>query len=415
MKNINPFENAQQQLKNANKIIELDESVLEVLMQPEKILEVNIPVKLDSGKVEVFRGFRAQHNTARGPAKGGIRFHPNVSKEEVMALSMWMTWKCAVVNIPFGGGKGGVIVDPRKLSDNEIEKLSRGYIRAIKSIIGPHKDIPAPDVYTNSQIMAWMMDEYSKLEGKKVYAMITGKPLDLGGSQGRDSATARGGVYVMEEMRKKLGWDTRNTSVAIQGYGNAGHFAAKLLNGLGYKIVAVSDSRGGIYNPDGLNSEDVFKHKSETNSVRNFPGSKNIDNSELLELDVDVLVPAALENQITHENAEKIKAKVILELANGPTTPEADEILFKNGVVVIPDILANAGGVVVSYFEWVQNLDSNYWSEKDVFEKLKKKMVSAFGNIFELKEKHGIDMRKAAYVSAIARVTYAMAGHVGGK
>jgi len=408
MENINPFKNAQEQLKKASRVMELSNDVLNVLMQPERIMEVNIPVKLNSGKVEVFKGFRSQHNTARGPAKGGIRYHPDVSKDEVMALSMWMTWKCGVVDIPFGGGKGGVIVDPRKLSDSEVEKLSRGYIRAIKPIIGPHKDVPAPDVYTNSQIMAWMMDEYSKLEGKETYAMITGKPLELGGSKGRDTATARGGIYVLEEMRKKLEWSAEDTKVAIQGYGNAGHFAAKILEGLGYKIVAVSDSRGGIYNDEGLDSEEVFKHKLSSGSVRNFSGAKNIDNSELLELDVDVLIPAALENQITRENAGKIKAKVVLELANGPTTPEADEMLFKNDIIVIPDILANAGGVVVSYFEWVQNLDDKYWDEWEVFEKLKKKMVSAFERIFELKEKHGIDMRMAAYVSAITRVKNAM-------
>ncbi|MBC8444208.1 Glu/Leu/Phe/Val dehydrogenase [Candidatus Woesearchaeota archaeon] len=405
---MNPFENAQVQLKKAADLMKLDKNIYEILKQPQRILEVNIPVKMDDGTIKVFKGFRSQHNNSRGPTKGGIRFHPDVSKEEVMALSMWMTWKCAAVNIPYGGGKGGVIVNSHELSEKELEKLSRNYIEAIKPIIGPSKDIPAPDVYTNPKIMAWMMDEFSRLEGFHNPAVITGKPIEVGGSQGRGFSTAQGGVYTLNEAMKKLGIEKKDTTVAIQGYGNAGYFAAKILYEQGYKIVAVSDSKGGIYSEMGLDPEKVFSHKKKTGSVKNFQDTKNITNEDILELKTAVLVPAALENQITKENASKIQAKIILELANGPTTPEADEMLFKDKVLVIPDILANAGGVVVSYFEWVQNLMNYYWTEEEVLGKLKKIMADSFNQIYKIQQKYKIDMRTATYISAVSRVASAM-------
>ena len=400
-----PLKNAQTQLKEVAKILNLDKNIYEILKQPQLILEVNIPVKMDNGNIKIFKGFRVQHNNIRGPTKGGIRFHPNVTKEEIMALSMWMTWKCAAVNIPYGGAKGGVIVDPKQLSEKEIEQLSRNYIKAIKQIIGPNKDIPAPDVYTNPKIMAWMVDEFSRLEGIHSPAAITGKPLELGGSHGRKFSTAQGGVYVLNEAVKKLNLKPKETTIAIQGYGNAGYFAAKLLHNQNYKVVAVSDSNGAIYSEEGINPESLLSYKKKKGSVKNFPFTKNITNTKLLELNVDILIPAALENQITKKNASKIKSRIILELANGPTTPNADKILFKNNVLVIPDILANAGGVVVSYFEWMQNLTNCYWEEEEVIKKLKKKMIKAFNEIYEIQKKYEIDMRVATYISAVSRVT----------
>jgi glutamate dehydrogenase len=405
---MDPFLNAQEQLKKAAKVMDLDDNTFEVLKQPQRILEVSIPVKMDDGTIKVFKGFRSQHNSARGPTKGGIRFHPDVSKSEVKALSMWMTWKCAAVGIPYGGGKGGVIVDPRELSEKELEQLSRGYIEAIKPIIGPSKDIPAPDVYTNPKIMAWMMDEFSRLEGFNSPAVITGKPLEVGGSHGRGFSTAMGGVYVLIEALKTIGKDSKGISVAVQGFGNAGYYVASLLFKRGYKIVAVTDSRGGIFSEDGFDPEKVFVHKKETGSVKDFSGSSPFSNEEILVMDVDVLVPAALENQITVGNAGDVKASLILELANGPTTPEADEILNKNGVLLIPDILANAGGVVVSYFEWVQNLMNYYWGEEEILSKLEKIMVDSFDEIFKIKQKYCTDMRTATYVQAVSRVRDSM-------
>ncbi|MBW2985686.1 Glu/Leu/Phe/Val dehydrogenase [Candidatus Woesearchaeota archaeon] len=402
---MDPLKNAQAQLKEAAKILNLDKNIYEILKQPQLILEVNIPVKMDDGNIKIFKGFRAQHNNIRGPTKGGIRFHPDVTKEEIMALSMWMTWKCAAVNIPYGGAKGGVIVDPKKLSEKELEQLSRNYIKAIKPIIGPNKDIPAPDVYTNPKIMAWMVDEFSRLEGTPSPAAITGKPLELGGSHGREFSTAQGGVYVLNEAVKKLKLKPKETTVAIQGYGNAGYFAAKFLHNQNYKIVALSDSSGAIYSEEGINPELLLAYKKKKGYVKNFPSTKNITNTKLLELDVDVLIPAALENQITKKNASNINAKIILELANGPTTPNADKILFNNKVIVIPDILANAGGVVVSYFEWMQNLTNCYWREEEVIKKLKKIMINAFNKIYEIQKKHKTDMRMATYILAISRVT----------
>jgi glutamate dehydrogenase (NAD(P)+) len=350
-----------------------------------------------------------QYNDACGPTKGGIRFHPEETIDTVRALAAWMTWKTSIVNLPLGGGKGGVICNPKKMSDGELERLSRGYIQAISQIVGPEKDIPAPDVYTNPQIMAWMMDEFSKICQKNQFGVITGKPLELGGSAGRGDATARGGCYTIREAANEVGLDLKGATVAIQGYGNAGYFSAILVSSLfGSNVVAISDSRGGIINKDGLDGEAVFEHKAKTGSVVDFPNSEPISNEDLLELDVDVLIPAALENVITDENASNIKARIICELANGPTTPEADDILYKNDVHVIPDFLANAGGVTVSYFEMVQNFYMNYWEEELVHERLDKKMTSSYHATFKASKKYNINMRQAAYVVAVKRVVEAM-------
>lgn len=409
VKETNPFENAQKQLDIAGEKMKLEPSVHAMLREPMRVLEVSFPVRMDNGETKIFKGFRVQYNDARGPIKGGIRFHPDETIDTVKALAAWMTWKCAVVDIPYGGGKGGVICNTKEMSEGELERLSRGYIRAINYFIGPEKDIPAPDVYTTPQIMAWMMDEYSKLKGYNVPGMITGKPIPLGGSLGRGDATARGGMYTLREAAKHIGLDLKNATVAIQGYGNAGYFAAKLATELfGSKIVAISDSKGGIYNENGLDWEAVSEHKKKTKSVAGFRGTKQMSNEELLELKVDVLIPSALENQITQKNADKIKAKIILELANGPTTPEADKILHKNKVFVIPDFLANAGGVTVSYFEWVQNTYGYYWEEQEVHEKLEKKMVKAFKDVIEMAEKYKVDNRTAAYMVSVNRVAEAM-------
>lgn len=416
----NPFTNATKQLENAAELLNLNKNVLEILKNPKRVLEVSIPVEMDSGEIKVFKGYRSQYNDALGPFKGGIRFHPEVNLSEVKALSAWMTWKCAVVGLPLGGGKGGVIVDPKKMSDKEIEKLSRGYARAMKDFIGPEKDIPAPDVYTNPQIMAWMMDEFSKTKGYNVPGVVTGKPLEIGGARGRSFSTAQGGIYVLEKSVKKLKLNSQKTTAAIQGFGNAGSFMAKILSALGYNVVAVSDSKGGIemsqksvkskvksQKSGCLNIKDVVKFKKETGSVVGFPGAKTITNEQLLKLDVDVLVPAALENVITKENAGQIKAKLIIELANGPVTPEADIELEKKGVIVIPDILANAGGVIVSYFEWVQNLQNYYWSERENISKLKAMIEKSFDEVWGKKECLNINMRLAAYVLAVERVAKA--------
>ncbi len=350
-----------------------------------------------------------QYNDARGPMKGGIRFHPDETIDTVRALAAWMTWKTSIVDVPLGGGKGGVICNPKEMSDGELERLSRGYIQAISQIVGPEKDIPAPDVYTNPQTMAWMMDEFSKIHQKNQFGVITGKPLELGGSAGRGDATARGGCYTIREAANDVGLDLKGATVAIQGYGNAGYFAATLVTSLfGCKVVAVSDSRGGIINENGLDGEAVFEHKAKTGSVVDFPNSDPISNEDLLELDVDILIPAALENVITDENAGNIKARIICELANGPTTPEADDILYKNDVHMIPDFLANAGGVTVSYFEMVQNFYMYYWEENVVHERLDKKMTSAYHATLKASRKFNINMRQAAYVVAVERVVEAM-------
>ncbi len=406
----NPFINTTKQLENAAELLSLNKSVLEILKNPKRILEVSIPVEMDSGEIKVFKGYRSQYNDALGPFKGGIRFHPKVNLSEVKALSAWMTWKCAVVGLPLGGGKGGVIVDPKKLSNKEIEKLSRGYVQALKDFIGPEKDIPAPDVYTNPQIMAWMMDEFSKIKGYNVPGIVTGKPFEIGGARGRGFSTAQGGIYVLEKAVKMLRLDSKKTTVAIQGFGNAGSFMAKILSALGYNVVAVSDSRGGVTisaKQSCLDIKKIIKFKKETGSVVGFPEAKTITNEQLLKLDVDVLVPAALENVITEENAGQIKAKLIIELANGPVTPEADAKLEKKGIVVIPDILANAGGVIVSYFEWVQNLQNYYWSERENISKLKIIIEKSFDEVWTKKGCLDISTRLAAYVLAVEKVAKA--------
>lgn len=403
----NPFLNAQKQLREAAEILGLAEETTERLSWPDRVLKFTIPVKMDDGSIKVFHGFRSQHNNARGPYKGGIRFHPNVSEDEVRALSTWMTWKCATTNIPYGGGKGGVIVDPAKLSINELERLSRGYIRQIFPIIGVDKDIPAPDVNTDGQIMSWMVDEYAKINGKEELGVITGKPVGSGGSLGREQATGQGGVHILEEIAKDNKLSPGSTSVAIQGFGNVGYWFAKLAFDLGFKIVALSDSKGGIYSEDGFDPMKVLEYKEKNRSMKGF-GGKEISNEELLELDVDVLVPAALENVITKENADKIKARFIIEMANGPVTPEADVILYKKGITSVPDVLANAGGVTVSYFEWLQNKEGKYWTEQEVLEKLKPLIVAAYKDSVEAMNKYKVDMRMGTYVLAVKRVADAM-------
>ena len=409
MPELNPFAIAQAQLEEAAEVLQLDPATHELLRWPLRELHVTLPVKMDDGTFKVFQGFRVQYNDARGPTKGGLRYHPDETIDTVRALAAWMTWKCAMVDIPLGGAKGGIVCDPRQMSQGELERLSRAYIRQVGRIIGLEKDVPAPDVYTNPQIMAWMMDEFSFMQGFNEFGVITGKPLPLGGSAGRGDATARGGIYCLREAGRVLNLELNGATAAVQGYGNAGSFAHQLGSDLvGLKVVAVSDSRGGIYTPDGLDYESVYTHKQQTGTVLGFPGTKEITNSELLEMDVDVLIPAALESVITEANANNIKAKVIVELANGPTTPEADKILYDNGVYVIPDFLANAGGVTVSYFEMVQNAYDYYWDVETVHERLDKKMTAAFHATHETAQKHKLHNRLAAYVVSVARVAEAM-------
>ncbi|RDD53896.1 MAG: Glu/Leu/Phe/Val dehydrogenase [Candidatus Korarchaeota archaeon NZ13-K] len=411
---LNPWENALKQLDKAAKVLKLDPGIHQILATPKRVLEVQIPVRMDDGSIKVFLGWRVQHNDARGPFKGGIRYHPDTNVDEVKALAMWMTWKTAVVDVPFGGGKGGVRVDPRALSPGELERLTRRYAYAIAPIIGVDIDIPAPDVYTNPQTMAWIVDTYSMIKGYFEPGVITGKPLEVGGSEGRNEATARGLQYVTEEAVKVLGIDPKKAKVAVQGYGNAGYFSAKFMQELGMKIVAVSDSKGAIYNPDGLDPDKVLEHKNKTGSVVGFPGSTSLDsdpkraNEKLLELDVDVLIPAAIENVITDKNADNIKAKLIVEAANGPTTPEADSILHERGITVAPDILANAGGVTVSYFEWVQARTREWWDIDTVRMKLRAKMTKAFRDVYEMHKELKVDMRTAALALAVKRVVRAM-------
>jgi glutamate dehydrogenase (NAD(P)+) len=407
--NLNPFAIAQQQLKIAADKLNLEPEMYEFLSEPMRELHVTIPVKMDNGKTKTFTGFRVQYNDALGPNKGGIRWHPDETIDTVKALSAWMTWKCAVVNIPLGGGKGGIICNPKAMSDGEKERLARGYIRAIGFFIGPEKDIPAPDVYTTPQIMSWMMDEYSKLKGFYSPGVITGKPIVNGGSQGRGDATARGGVFTVREAAKELGIEIKGATVAVQGFGNAGYFAAKIMKDeMGAKVIAVTDSKGGIYSEAGLDADEVNAFKAKTGSVINFPGTTPISNEAILELPVDVLFPSALENVLTAQNAGKVKARISCELANGPTTPEADEILYKNGVFVIPDFLANAGGVTVSYFEWVQNIHGNVWSLEKVQKKLDEKMTAAFHAVYNMSKKEKVHMRTAAYMVSVKRVAEAV-------
>lgn len=412
---LNPFKIAQAQLDKAAKALNLDPAAHALLREPLRTLIVNFPVRMDDGTVKVFTGFRCQYNDARGPTKGGLRFHPEETIDTVKALAAWMTWKTAVVGIPYGGGKGGVICNPKEMSESEIERLSRAYFSAISQIVSPEKDIPAPDVYTNPQIMAWMMDEFSRIKQYNTPGVITGKPIPLGGSLGRGDATARGGMFTVREAAKVLDIDLKGATVAIQGYGNAGQFAHQLMIEMfGSKVVAVSDSRGAVYNRNGFDFNALVEHKTKTGQVKGFPGSKSLDedgkkaNAKLLEMDVDVLIPAALENVITKENAGNIKAKIVAELANGPTTPEADVILHKNGVFDIPDFLCNAGGVTVSYFEWVQNNYGYYWDIDTVYERLDKIMTKAFHEVYKMHKDKNVDMRIAAYMVAVARVVEAM-------
>lgn len=404
---LNPFDIASRQFDIAADHLNLDESMRKVLKNPKRQLIVSIPVKMDDGRIEVFEGYRVQHNVARGPAKGGIRYHPDVTLDEVKALAAWMTWKCATVNIPYGGGKGGVRVNPKDLSVGELERLTRRYATEIAPIIGPDRDIPAPDVYTNAQTMAWIMDTISMFKGHTELGVVTGKPVSLGGSKGRNEATARGCTFTIREACRVNRINLSGAKVAIQGFGNAGSIAAKLLHQMGAKIIAVSDSQGGLFREAGLDPDAVLKHKEKTGTVAGFSEADPISNKELLELECDILVPAALENQITAENAPRIKARIIAEAANGPTTPAADAILKDKGVFVVPDILCNAGGVTVSYFEWVQNLYGFSWTEAEVNNYLERTMVEAFNQVHQISNERRVDMRTAAYILAVGRVAEA--------
>ncbi len=406
---INAWAVAQQQFDLAAEKLGLDPGLRKVLREPRRELTVHFPVKMDDGTVRVFTGYRVQHNLGRGPAKGGIRYHQDVSLDEVKALAMWMTWKCAVVGIPYGGGKGGVIVDPKKLSRRELEGLTRRFATEISIIIGPERDIPAPDVNTNAQTMAWIMDTYSMHVGYTVPAVVTGKPISLGGSEGRNEATARGAVYCVAEAAKHLKLDLHGAKVVVQGFGNAGSIAAQLMGLEGSTVIAVSDSQGGIHNEQGLDIERVISWKQEHGTVVGFPGAKAVTNQEILEIPCDVLIPAALENQITAKNAGRIQARIVAEAANGPTTPEADATLYERGIFLIPDILCNAGGVTVSYFEWVQDLNRDHWSEDQVNHKLKEIMTKAFDETLALAERHEVNMRTGAYLLAVDRVAQATA------
>ena len=411
---LNPFKIAQQQLDEAAEVMNLDKQAHAILREPMRTLVINIPVRMDSGETKVFTGFRVQYNDARGPVKGGIRFHPQESLDTVKALAAWMTWKTSLANIPYGGAKGGIICDTKSMSEREIEALSRGYIRAIGTFIGPQVDIPAPDVYTTPQIMAWMMDEYSNIVRHNAFGTITGKPLEVWGSEGRNDSTAMGGMYVMREAAKGLGIDLRNAKIAVQGFGNAGMFAYTLSKKLfGSKVVAISDSKGAVYDANGLDLAKLEKAKKESGSVQGYEGGTKMTNEQLLESDVDILIPAAIENQITGSNADRIKAKLVLELANGPVTPDADAILHEKGVLDLPDFLVNSGGVIGSYFEWVQNIGGYYWSADEVYQKLDKIITKSFADTMAVKKEYEtkgskITPRTAAYIIAIGRVASAM-------
>jgi len=409
MKKFNPLDMALKQLDKTAKKLRLDRNIYEKLKHPKRILIVSIPIKMDNGNIKVFKGYRVHHNTERGPCKGGIRFHPDANLDEVIALAMWMTWKCAVVDIPYGGAKGGVVCDPAKLSEGELERLTRRYTSEIGIIIGPDKDIPAPDVNTNPKVMGWIMDTFSMNVGHSVPGVVTGKPISIGGSKGRLSATGQGVAYITKEIAKYKKLDINKASIAIQGFGNVGYNTADLLFRNKRKIIAVSDIKGGVYNKNGLDINKLYKYSQKSGSVANFPGSRNITNKELLELKCDILIPAALEGQITKHNAKNIKAKIIVEAANGPITTEADDILSGKKIAVVPDILANAGGVTVSYFEWVQSLQSYFWKEEEVKEKLKQVMYNSLYEIIKLSEKHKVSMRMAAYMLAVTRVADATA------
>ena len=412
------FEDAIGRLDRAFQYAEIDQEAVERLKHPKQILEVSIPVRMDDGSLRVFTGFRVRHDDTRGPTKGGIRYHPDLNLAEVKALAFWMTFKCAVAGLPYGGGKGGVIVNPKELSRMELERLTRGFVEQIADFIGPETDVPAPDVYTNAMIMGWMMDEYSKIHRRRTLAVITGKPIPLGGSLGRDDATGRGAYHCIKELEQKRGWNPEEIRVAVQGFGNAGQHIARLLHADGYRVLAVSDSRGGIYKSDGFDIPSLIHVKNESReltavyceeSVCEVVEADTITNEQLLELDVDLLIPAALENQITSDNADRIQAPVIVEVANGPTTGEADQILNKKGKLVVPDILANAGGVTVSYFEWVQNKAGYYWTLDEVHSRLHEIMSREFNAVYDFMEQKEIDMRTAAYALALNRIGEAIA------
>ncbi len=407
MENLNPFAIATKQFDRFADALNLEAGVREMLRRPKRCLIVSVPTKLDDGSVQVFEGFRVQHNIARGPAKGGIRYHPAVTLDEVKALAAWMTWKCAVVNIPYGGAKGGVICNPKKMSAGEIERMTRRFASEISFMIGPERDIPAPDVYTDSQVMAWIMDTYSMGVGYSAPGVVTGKPLEIGGSEGRAEATGRGAQIVIREAANALKMPIFGSRAAVQGFGNAGSVVAKLLARDGWKVIAVTDSRGGVYNPKGLAVNALLEYKIRSGSVVGYPEADPIDNSTILELDCELLVPAALENQITGENAARVKARIVAEAANGPTTPAADDILSRNGVFVLPDILCNAGGVTVSYFEWVQDLQAFFWDEGIINEHLERIMVKAFREVRSIATQRGIDMRLAAGILGLGRVAQA--------
>lgn len=404
----NPYENVLQVVQQAADILGYSDSDIEAIKYPERELKVSIPVRMDDGTTHVFQGYRIQHSTSRGPAKGGIRFHPDVSADEVRALAAWMTFKCAVVNIPYGGGKGGVVCDPTKLSENEIRAITRRYTAAIAPLIGPEQDIPAPDVGTNAAVMGWIMDTYSMLKGHCIHGVVTGKPLELGGALGRNDATGRGVMFTTHNILGKLDISAEGTTVAVQGAGNVGSVTAKLLYQSGMKVVAISDVSGGIYNPEGLDIPAILAYLAadRRNLLKDFneEGTIHISNEELLELDVTVLIPAALENQINADNADKIKAKLIVEAANGPVASEADPVLAEKGILIVPDILANAGGVVVSYFEWVQNIQSVSWTEDEVNKKLREIMDAAFASVWDLAQKKHTTLRMGAYLIALKRV-----------
>ncbi len=405
---MNPFAIAQRQLDAAAERLGLDAATHDLLRWPQRELKVTLPVVMDDGKVQIFHAYRVQYNTARGPAKGGLRWHPEETIDTVRALAAWMTWKTAVVDIPLGGGKGGVTCNPKSMSEAEKQRLARAYIRAVAPILSVSKDVPAPDVYTTPQIMAWMMDEYETIVGEHHPGVITGKPIPLGGSEGRGDATARGGIYVTREAAKVLGIDLRGKTMAIQGFGNAGQYAALLGSEiLGLKLIAASDSKGGIYNGKGLDPRQVVEYKLKTGSLHGFPGAESITNEELLELEVTVLFPSALENVITANNAGRVKCKISCELANGPTTPEADDILHENNVFVLPDFLANAGGVTVSYFEQVQNTYNFYWPLEEIHQRLDEKMTRAFHGVYQMYLREKVNMRQAAYLVSVARVAEA--------
>jgi glutamate dehydrogenase (NAD(P)+) len=406
---INPFEVALKQLEEASKILNLEKGMLEILSNPKRILTVSIPTRMDDGSIKVFTGYRSQHNDARGPHKGGIRYHPDVTLDEVKALSMWMTWKCAIANIPYGGGKGGIICNPKQMSENELERMTRRFAYLIADIIGPYRDIPAPDVYTGGKEMAWIMDTYSALKGNYVQPeVITGKPIAIGGSLGRNEATGRGLAYTVREAAKKMEIDMKQATFVVQGFGNAGQFSSKLVEEQGAKMIAASDSQGSIIKTDGISVDALMKFKRETGSIVGFEDAKSITNDELLETECTILIPAALENQITKNNADKIKTQIIAEAANGPTTPEADEILFKKDILVIPDVLANGGGVTVSYFEWLQNLRRDYWTEEEVNKRLDINITKSFYDVYDTHTKYKVDMRKAATLLAVKRVVEAI-------